>query len=100
MLLPAGKTAAQDAGLARRAVMPTLPEIASPPATAVLPNQLLKGEVQTNSVAVTGILLERIRRTRSAALVAKIAVKVAINLVTKIQQDIIRVWRNQILHRA
>ena len=60
----------------------------------------LKGEVQTNRVAVTGILLERIRRTRSAALVAKIAVKVAINLVTKIQQDIIRVCRNQMLHRA
>ena len=58
-------------------------------------NSLLKGEVHTNRVAVTGILLERIRRTRSAALVAKIAVKVAINLVTKIQQDIIRVCRNQ-----
>ena len=58
-------------------------------------NSLLKGEVQTNRVAVTGILLERIGRTRPAALVAKIAVKVAINLVTKIQQDIIRVCRNQ-----
>ena len=56
----------------------------------------LKGEVQTNRVAVTRILLERIRRTRSAALVASIAVKVAINLVTKIQQDIIGVCRNQI----